>query len=107
MNSKQLSEFLDNHGFNVTLINEDEVELETWTQSGVNMIITLSPFTVQEFVDYVENFDTDEEFYLHIEDPRYKKTFTVKQAIDDFICFKERLEGLVSKLNDLDQAIID
>ncbi len=34
MNSKQLSEFLDNHGFNVTLINEDEVELETWTQSG-------------------------------------------------------------------------
>lgn len=78
----EIEEFFGVHG------HEDIVELETWTNGGVNMFIVLHRNTEQnfyeQFKEYMENFDVDDEIEMHREDDRYRSAFTIRQSLEDF-----------------------
>lgn len=101
METENLIEFFEENGFLVHLITQDGVqcaEIERWTDGGVDMIIWLNPFTVNEFKNYVIDFDVDNEIDLHRQDPQYKNVFTISQSLKDFKNFHEYLKQVVTKL---------
>ncbi len=97
MTTKNLKKFFEEKDFNVNLVIQDGVqsaELETWTEGGVNMIMWLSPFTIEEFEESVDNFDVDEEIELHRQRQDYKEAFTIRQSLEDFEGYLNRLSAL-------------
>jgi len=82
-----------------------ELELETWTDGGVNMFFYVDKNNIiNEFREYAESFDIDEEIDVLREDRCYRDAFTLKESIADFEAYKnllndiaEELQGNVSK----------
>lgn len=81
-------------------ISDNYVELETFTNAGVNIIITLDlkDNLQQQYRDYVETFDMNEEidFYRQIED--YRKCFTISQSLNDFQKYDDFLMNTIHYL---------
>ncbi len=101
MKTRQLKKFFEDNGFNVSLYKQEgkqRAEIESWTDGGVDMIINLNPFTVEEFKDFVNNFDIDDEIDLHRQDKRYKKVFRISQSVEDFTRYADVLDELILKL---------
>ena len=101
MNTKELQDFFEQEGFNVSLSIEDGVqcaEIEKWTNGGVDMIIFLRPFSEEAFIEYVDNFDINEKIDLHRQDSTYKSNFSVSDSVEDFGSFHESLKQVVKKL---------
>lgn len=94
---KVVGEFFGVHEHN------DCVELETWTNGGVNMFITinkgLDKTYFEQFEDYVLNFDMEEEVDVHREDKRYRNAFPIKESVNDFESYERWLQSISSKLN--------
>lgn len=78
--------------------NGDGIEMETWTDGGVNMIVCLEndKGLLENFKDYVENFDVEEEIDLHREGESYKRAFTLRQSLNDFEDYIKWLNKIVS-----------
>jgi uncharacterized protein YecA (UPF0149 family) len=96
-----LKNFFEEKDFNVHLTEQDGnqcAEVETWTNGGVNMILWLNPFTVEEFKERVNNFDVDEEIELHRQEQDYKNAFTIRESVEDFEDFHIRLKDVLSEL---------
>ena len=91
--------------FNVTE-SADDLELETWTNGGVNMFIHIPKYEdiVRDFCEYVKYFDMDEEIELHRQDARYKAVFTLKQSVADFEGFVDKIEAVADKLEAIDSV---
>jgi hypothetical protein len=101
MTTKKLQEFFENQDFNVHLYEQDGVqcaEVEKWTDGGVDMIINLNPFTKEEFIGYVNDFNVDEEIESHRQDPAYKKAFTISEGLKDFNTFYTHLRNVCELL---------
>lgn len=101
MTTENLKNFFEEKDFNVYLTEQDRnqcAEVETWTEGGVNMILWLNPFTVQEFEKIVNDFDVDEEIDLHRQGQDYKNAFSIKESVKDFEDFHNRLKGVLSEL---------
>jgi hypothetical protein len=101
MKTEKLKNIFEENDFNVNLIQEDNVqcaEVETWTNGGVNMIIWLNPFTVEEFEKRVNDFDVDEEIELHRQRQDYRNAFSIKESLKDFEDFHSRLKNILSLL---------
>ena len=101
MTTEKLKNFLEEKDFNVHLTKQDNVqsaEVETWTNGGVNMIIWLNPFTVEEFTQKVNDFDVDEEIELHRQGQDYKNAFTIRESLEDFEDYHNRLKDVLSEL---------
>jgi len=102
MKLKKLKSFFEDNNFNVHTTKQDNVqcaEIETWTDGGVNMLICLNPFTIDEFKKCVEYFNVDEEITLHRQDKSYCDNFTIREGLEDFEAFNNRLKEIVTKLN--------
>mgnify|MGYP003403069171 CR=1 FL=1 len=102
MKTKKLKEFFEQQGFNVHLSKQDKVqcaEVEKWTDGGVDMIIWLNPFTVEEFKGYINDFDVDEQIESHRQDPKYKNDFTISQGLKDFTDFHNHLKEVYTILS--------
>jgi len=100
--NKVLKKLLEDNNFRVHVYEQDGVEcaeLETWTEGGVNMIPFLNPFTMAEFVSYVEDFDIDEQIDLHRQDKRYRDAFSIKDSLKDFKRFHKRLKKVCEKFS--------
>jgi hypothetical protein len=67
------------------------------------MIITLNPFTVDGFAEYVESFDVDDEIDLHRQDKRYREAFRITQSVDDFTKYQHFIEDVSLKLEALNK----
>ena len=71
-------------------INESayELELESWTDGGVDMFISIDKNSdnnlLEQLERFVENFDIDEEIEIHRKDENYKRNFTIRESITDF-----------------------
>ena len=82
--------------------DNDSYELEDWTSGGVNMIIYLDKneklSATQQFINYIDNFDIDEEIDIYREDKKYKKAFTIRQSLNDFEDWLEWLNGIKKDL---------
>lgn len=85
-------------------VYEDEqiVELETWTNGGVNMHIVLRKDSdksyLQQFEDYLKNFDVDEEIEIHRQDAQYRNVFTIRESLQDFEAYKEWLSNVYANI---------
>lgn len=100
-NIEYLRQFFENEGFGVDLFEQDDhscAELEKWTDGGVDMIITLMPFTKNEFIDYVNDFDVDDLINTYRQDENYKINFTMAQSRKDFKKFHNDLKKTVKKM---------
>ena len=96
-----LQAYFEKLDFSVTVNVEDGIpnaELEMWTNRGVDMIISLNPFTPKSFIDYANEFDVDREIYLHRQDERYRKQFSIAQSLDDFTQFQTKLVNIATIL---------
>lgn len=98
---KRLKDFFEANGFNVFLTKQDGnqcAEVENWTDGGVDMIIWLNPFTVEEFIKYVDDFDIDSEIETNRQDKTYVANFTITESVRDFESYHNNLKELVVKL---------
>ena len=101
MTTESLKNFFEEKDFNVHLTEQDGnqcAEVETWTNGGVNMILWLNPFSIEEFEQRVNDFDVDEEIELHRQGQDYKNAFTIKESVKDFEDFHIRLKDVLSEL---------
>ena len=101
MTSNKLRDFFENEDFLVhpfEQYGQQCAEVEKWTDGGVDMIITLIPFTKDEFISYVDDFDIDEKIDFYRNDKSYKNTFTIRQSLKDFTEFNNMLKRVVEKL---------
>ena len=98
---KKLQQFSEKKEFSVTLFEQDGqkcADLEKWTNGGVDMIITLMPFTKKSFIEWVENFDVDEEIDTHRQSPEYRSAFPISRSLKDFTDFKNHLIEIKNQL---------
>jgi hypothetical protein len=105
MKTNELKRIFEENGFNVSINNEEVdagAEIQTYTNEGVEMNIWLNPFSIDSFVNYVDEFDIDEQIDLHREeDGSYKSAFTIKQSLEDFTEFHNHLKNVASSLENL------
>ena len=104
MTTEELQDFFEECDFIVHQFEEDNnkcAELESWTDGGVDMIIYLNPFTKEEFISYVNNFDIDEEIDIYRQDKRYRKDFTISESVKDFSKYHRELKNVAKKLSKL------
>lgn len=100
-NTNSLIDLFEENDFNVHLFEQNNMqcaEIETWTDGGVNMIITLIPFTKEKFIEYVDNFDIDAEIDLYRQDKSYKNRFTIRESLRDFDNYVKRLKEIVEEI---------
>lgn len=114
-----IKQALENFGFNVYEYKEQidrkeklcGLEIETWTDYGVNMIEFLDfRDDINSIYDYNEvskkirelayNFDIDEEIDMYRQDEKYRKTFKVTQSVYDFGKYADLLEKLDEDFKD-------
>lgn len=87
-------------------INESayELELESYTDGGVDMFISIDKNSdnnlLEQLERFVENFDIDEEIDIHREDENYKRNFTIRESITDFENWVDYIEECISKLEE-------
>ena len=92
-------------------INESayELELESWTNGGVNMFISIDKNSdnnlLEQLERFVENFDIDEEIDIHREDENYKRNFTIREIINDFENWVDYIEECISKLEEYNNKL--
>lgn len=101
MNIKELQDFFEKEEFNVSLFKEKNIqcaEIEKWTNGGVNMNILLRPFSEEAFIEYVNDFDINEEIDLHRQDTAYRNNFTILEGVEDFAAFHNSLKDTVMRM---------
>ena len=80
----------------------NEIELESWTDGGVDMFITIDKNSyntlLEQLKEFVENFDIDEEIDIHREDENYKRNFTIRESITDFENWVDYIRDCIGKL---------
>lgn len=98
---KQLQDFFEQNNFNVHLFKQDKkqcAEIEKWTDGGVHMVITLMPFSVEKFTEYVNDFSVDDEIDAYRKDKTYREVFTISASLKDFTDFHNHLKEIASAL---------
>lgn len=92
-------------------INESayELELESCTDGGVDMFISIDKNSdnnlLEQLERFVENFDIDEEIDIHREDENYKRKFTIRESINDFENWVDYIEECISKLEEYNNKL--
>ena len=86
--------------------NENNYELESWTDRGVNMFINIDKNSNENLLEqletFVDNFNLDEEIDYHRENVDYKLNFTIKESIEDFESWLDCLLSLIEELKELE-----
>ena len=87
--------------FNVSE-SADDLELESYTDGGVDMFITIEKDSSNNLLEqlrlFVENFDIDEEIDIHRQDTDYRRNFTIRESINDFENWVDYIRDCISKL---------
>lgn len=86
--------------------NDEYIELEIWTNSGVDMFIYIEHDKFESVLEgiekYIDDFDIDDviDTYRHGKD--YRETFTIKESLKDFEQYIETLTDVCSELESLE-----
>jgi hypothetical protein len=104
MNNMQNEKFLaEIEEFFGVYQSDNYIELETWTDGGVNMFVNLdiadNKTLFEQFKERVYYFNIDEEIDMHRTDSQYKSAFTISESIKDFTDYKNWLNSVVEKLS--------
>ena len=99
MNEKQ-KEIIE-HIFK-TYNTDGYIELEAWTDGGVDMFIDIDPNKdiVDQLEEYIDNFDIDNEIDMYREDKRYKERFTIRESLNDFESWLAYIEQIKNELKE-------
>ena len=80
----------------------DELELESYTDGGVDMFITIKKDSSNNLLEqlrlFVENFDIDEEIDIYRQDTDYRRNFTIRESINDFENWVDYIRDCIGKL---------
>ena len=91
---------LEEHGFSVyRCVQNGEIiaECEKYTEGGVDMIMTLNPFSYEELKRYWMDFDIDRLIDIYRQGEQYRSHFTIRQSLEDFEKWKKDLgETIIS-----------
>lgn len=102
-NKKQMEE-LDKH-FRI-YDNDSEIELESWTDGGVDMIFCIYKDEnidyLEQFKNYIDDFDIDEQIDLYRQDEQYRKEFSISKSLKDFEGYLKKLRKIYKALKELD-----
>ena len=94
--------------FNVSE-SADDLELESYTDGGVDMFITIEKDNSNNLLEqlrlFVENFDIDEEIDIHRQDTDYRRNFTIRESINDFENWVDYIEECISKLEEYNNKL--
>ena len=96
---KNEREILENY-FTI-LENKSGYELETWTNEGVDMIITIEKngdTLLEQLKEYIDNFDIDSEIDMYRENEEYRNNFTIKESLEDFESYISYVKDLIEEL---------
>lgn len=96
---KNEREILENYF--AILENESGYELETWTNEGVDMIITIEKngdTLLEQLKEYIDNFDIDSEIDMYRENEEYRNNFTIKESLEDFESYISYVKDLIKEL---------
>lgn len=96
---KNEREILENY-FTI-LENESGYELETWTNEGVDMIITIEKngdTLLEQLKEYIDNFDIDSKIDMYRENEEYRNKFTIKESLEDFESYISYVKDLIEEL---------
>ena len=78
------------------------LELEDWTEGGVNMFITIDKTSkesyLDQFKDFVDNFNVDDEIEIHRQDETYKRTFSIRESLNDFEEWHSKIKDILTRL---------
>lgn len=97
-----LRKMLEDQGWRVFDIDEQGgCEIERWTDGGVDVILYIQPFTIEEYKDVINRIDCSEEVVLlWNNDPTYKQDFgTIGNAYEDYKSFKDEMIAGFEKFN--------
>lgn len=82
--------------------DEDTIELESWTDGGVDMFIHIDKNEnidhLEQFKDYIDSFDIDEEIDLHRQREDYKRAFSIRESVEDFDDYINNLKKIYEEL---------
>ena len=98
-----LREALEKAGFKFHSSEEDEyVEFAMHTQGGVEMTFTVirEEFNLETVKTAFEELDIDEEIEHHRQDKRYKERFSIRESLEDFEAFKEKIIGIIANIKE-------
>ena len=94
-------EFLEDHDISCTKCEDGGWELESYTDGGGDMIITLEELTKEALVEYLENFDVNEETNLWFPNgqPGNGVPFdNYKDLWDDIEDWRQRMLGIAKDM---------
>lgn len=97
--SKKQRNILENNFANI-YEDETELELEQWTNGGVDMMIYVNKNQdiIEELEKYVDDFDIDEEIDLYREGKDYREHFTIRESVTDFEDWVEFVQNVINEL---------
>lgn len=103
LREKKFQEFFELF-FSVHTNEEDtDIELETWTDGDVNMIIYIKKDNcIDAFIEYVNDFDVDYEIDLHRESDAYCHAFKIKESLIDFETYHNWLKDIVNIIEEVE-----
>ena len=88
--------------------DDNYIELESWTNGGVDMLIYIDKESdktvVEQLEDFVETFDIDETIDLHRQGQDYKEAFTIRESINDFEAYIEDIKFVIKKLRESEEC---
>lgn len=103
---KRLYNHLEENDYRVYLFEQDGqicADVENWTYGGVDMIMTLMPFTIDELQNYYDNFNIDDEIVIYRQDERYRAAFRITESIHDFTVWEQELERTINEFHNKHQ----
>ena len=101
MSKEEIIKLLEENDFKVFAFEQDGeecVEIECWTNGGINMIAVLQPVSVESFEACVMSIDIDEEIDLHRQDPLFRQVFTIQEALVEFNEHYDKMHGMLKIL---------
>ena len=89
---------------NFKIYNDEDnlMELESWTNGGVDMIIDIDTNNdlIEELENYINNFNIDEEIDLYRESKDYRDNFTISESLKDFKDWVEFINDIIKQLRE-------
>lgn len=100
---------MESFNYNVNLIYENGMisgmEIETWTNGGVDMIHTLyfcddyqelyeKDNVKKQLKEIADSFSIDDEIDMYRQDAKYKSNFSIRESLKDFEEYQNRLKNL-------------
>lgn len=92
---KMLNPIFD-HNLQMEMTGDEEVEFQSWTEGGVNMVRYFNASDLESFKrdlkKWGDTLDIDGEIELYRESKDYRDNFTLRESLEDFENFKEKLQ---------------